>query len=183
MQDSNIEINTSYSELNDINDINNKNKFYKNIIINILVYVLYLIISIIIFSFTINIIKNDYNPIIIILGFYLAIIIINLISIFIFALLIYLGYIIDDDELTFNIGRTGVFFIIPQFFIRFLGFIIPIILFVFIGLNFSNIISESILLGFIITDILIIILDCIITVLGYLYVCKPILDCFNKEKN
>jgi len=179
MHDSNIEINTTYSNLD---ETSNKNKFYKNILINILVYVLYLIISITIFSFTINIIKNDYNPIIIILGFYLAIIIINLISILIFALLIHFDYIIDD-ELTFNIGRTGVFFIIPQILIRFFGFIIPIILFVFIGLNFSNIISNSILLSFIIADILIIIFDCIITVFGYLYVCKPILDCFNKDKN
>jgi hypothetical protein len=183
MQDSNIEINTTYSNLD---EISNKNKFYKNIIINMLIYILYLIISIIIFSFTINIIKNDHSPLIIILSFYLAIIIINLISILIFALLIYLGYIIDDNddnELTFNIGRTGVFFIIPQFLIRFLGFIIPIILFVFIGFYFSNIISNSILFGFIITDVLIIIFDCIITVLSYLYVCKPILDCFNKDKN
>ena len=180
MQDSNIEINTSYNELN---DSINKNNFYKGLLINILVYILYLIISITIFSFTINIINNNYNPIVIILSFYLAIIIINLISILIFALLIYLGYIIDDDELTFNIGRTGVFFIIPQFLIRFFGFVIPIILFIFIGLNFSNIISESILLGFIITDIIIITLDCIITVLSYLYVCKPILECFNKDKN
>jgi len=179
MQDSNIEINTTYSNLD---ETSNKNKFYKNIIINMSIYILYLIISITIFSFTINIIKNDYNSIVIILSFYLAIIIINLISILIFALLIYLGYIIDD-ELTFNIGRTGVFFIIPQFLIRFLGFIIPIILFVFIGFYFSNIISNSILLCFIITAVLIMIFDCIITVLSYLYVCKPILDCFNKEKN